>query len=142
MWIQWIISATNKDISDFYLTIRNSDKIYYEESLPYDTRLANISGSILEKFDFSKGLEICVLSKSSENFVLNTFDSQCTKMPKDLNSIIKKYNKRPSSFYKIYEMDKKHLGRNALALSIASMWNISNNFLIAMLSLQFICTFY
>lgn len=130
MYIQWLISATNKDISDFYITIRNKDKVFYENSLPYDSRLANISGAILGKIDFKQDLELCVLSKNSENFVLNTFDTQCTKMPKNLNSIMTKYNKRPSSFFKIYEMDKRHMGRNALALSDASKLSF-NTLLIA-----------
>lgn len=135
MYIQWIISATNKDISDFYITIRNNDKIFFETSLPYDTRLANISGSILGKIDFAQNIELCILSKNSENFVLNTFDNQCTKLPKNLNSIMAKYNKRPSSFFKIYEMDKRHMGRNALALNSASTIRF-NALLMAILCFQ------
>ena len=118
LYIQWFVSAISKDIADFYLHFRDGkNKILLEKTLAYDTRIGNISSTELEEIDFERNVDVCILAKNSNGVILNYDESQCTRMPSNFNAIIKKYNKRPSTFFKIFEMDKKNLGRNAIALT-------------------------
>lgn len=118
LFIQWFVSSISKDIADFYLHFRDGkNKILLEKTLAYDTRIGNISSAVLEKIDFGGSVDVCILAKNSDGVILNFDESQCTTMPTNFNAIMTKYNKRPSTFFKIYEMDKKNLGRNAIALT-------------------------
>lgn len=118
LFIQWFVSSISKDIADFYLHFRDGrNKVLLEKTLAYDTRIGNITSIDLEGIDFGKNVDVCLLAKNSDGVILHFDKSQCTRMPANFNSIIKKYNKRPSTFFKIFEMDKKYLGRNAIALA-------------------------
>jgi hypothetical protein len=92
------------------------NKILLEKDLAYGTRIGNISASELEGIDFGKNVDVCILAKSSDGVILSFDERQCTQMPSNFNEVVKKYAKRPSTFFKIFEMDKKNLGRNAIAL--------------------------
>lgn len=115
LFIQWYVSSVSKDIADFYLHIRDgSNKILLEKILAYDTRFANVSSDELTTIDFQQNVDLCVLARNSDYTISSIEDNQCTRVPSNFNAIMKKYNRRPNSIFKIYEMDKMHLGRNAI----------------------------
>lgn len=115
LFIQWYVSSISKDIADFYLHFRDGkNKILLEKILAYDTRFANVSGVELERIDFEQNVDLCILARSSDFTVVNIENNQCTRMPQTFNSVMKKFNRRPNSVFKVFEMDKKHLGRNAI----------------------------
>lgn len=117
LFIQWFVSSISKDIADFYLHFRDGkNKILLEKTLAYDTRIGNITSSQLEGIDFDRNVDVCILAKNSNGVILNFDESQCTRMPSNFNAIMTKYNKRPSTFFKLFEMDRKNLGRNTIAL--------------------------
>lgn len=135
LFIQWFVSSISKDIADFYLHFRDGkNKVLLEKTLAYDARIGNITSPELEGIDFERGVDVCILAKNSNGVILNFDESQCTRIPMNFNGIMKKYNKRPSTFFKIYEMDKKNLGRNAIALKSASTTALNSITLIALLS--------
>lgn len=107
-----------------------------EKTLAYDARIGNISSAELEGIDFEKSVDVCILAKNSNGVILNFDESQCTRLPTNFNAIIKKYNKRPSTFFKIYEMDKSNLGRNAIALKSGATELLKSLPLIALLSIS------
>lgn len=116
----------SKDIADFYLHLKDEqNKVLYEKTLAYDTRIGNITSEVLEKIDFEKKVVLCIYAKNSEEIILTFDENQCIQIPKNFNTVIKKYNKRPSTFFKIFEMDKKNIGRNAIALSSATKFFIN-----------------
>lgn len=116
----------SKDIADFYLHLKDEqNKVLYEKTLAYDTRIGNITSEILEKIDFEQKVVLCIFAKNSEEIILTFDEIQCIQIPKNFNTVIKKYNKRPSTFFKIFEMDKKNIGRNAIALSSATKFFIN-----------------
>ena len=116
----------SKDIADFYLHLKDDqNKVLYEKTLAYDTRIGNITSEILEKIEFEKKVVLCIFAKNSEEIILTFDENQCIQIPKNFNSVMKKYNKRPSTFFKIFEMDKKNIGRNAIALSSASKFSLN-----------------
>lgn len=115
LYIQWYVSTISKDIADFYLHFRDDkNKILLEKILAYDTRFANVSGTELAAIEFQQNVELCVLARNSDYTIVNTEDNQCTRMPQNFNSVMKKYNKRPSTIFKVFVMDKNHLGRNTI----------------------------
>lgn len=121
LFIQWFVSSISKDIADFYLHFRDGrNKILFEKTLAYDTRIGNITSVELEGIDFEKNVDVCMLAKNSDGVILHFDESQCTRMPSNFNAVMRKYNKRPSTFFKVFEMDKNHLGRNAIALTSGS----------------------
>lgn len=125
----------SKDIADFYLHLKDEqNKVLYEKTLAYDTRIGNITSETLEKIDFEQKVVLCIFAKNSEEIILTFDENQCIQIPKNFNTVMKKYNKRPSTFFKIFEMDKKNIGRNAIALSSATKFFI-NLPLAALLSL-------
>lgn len=97
----------------------------YEKTLAYDTRIGNITSEILDKIDFEKKVVLCIFAKNSEEIILTFDENQCIQIPKNFNTVMKKYNKRPSTFFKIFEMDKKNIGRNAIALSSATKFPVN-----------------
>lgn len=103
-----------------------------EKILAYDTRFANVSTVELSPIDFQQNVDLCVLARNSDFTIVNIEDNQCTRMPQNFNSVMKKFNKRPNSIFKIFEMDKKHLGRNAIvhAASSGVRGSINNLFVI------------
>ena len=116
----------SKDIADFYLHLKDEqNKVLFEKTLAYDTRIGNITSEILEKIDFEKKVVLCIFAKNSEEIILTFDENQCIQIPKNFNTVMKKYNKRPSTFFKIFEMDKKNIGRNAIALSSATNFFIN-----------------
>jgi hypothetical protein len=136
LFIQWFVSSVSKDIADFYLHFRDGkNKILLEKTLAYDTRIGNISSTNLEKIDFESGVDICILAKNSNGVILNFDASQCTRLPSNFNAIMKKYIKRPSTFFKIFEMDKKNLGRNAIVLASSANKLLKSLPLIALFSI-------
>jgi hypothetical protein len=98
-----------------------------EKTLAYNTRIGNITS-----------VDVCILAKNSDGVILSFDESQCTRMPSNFNAVMKKYNKRPSTFFKIYEMDKKNLGRNAIALTSGANLILKSLSLITMLTLPLI----
>lgn len=139
LFVQWFVSSISKDIADFYLHFRDGrNKVLLEKTLPYDTRIGNISTSQLEAIEFDKTVDVCILAKNSDGVILNFDESQCTRMPSSFNAIMTKYNRRPSTFFKIFEMDKKNLGRNAIALASSSTKILTNLSLIAIISVSWI----
>lgn len=118
LFTQWYVSSISKDIADFYLHIRDDgNKVLLEKILAYDTRIGNFTTEELEGVDFGRNVDLCILARNSNQQIVHISDNQCTKMPKNLNDVIKKYNRRPSTIFKIYEMDRSNLGRNAIALT-------------------------
>lgn len=116
----------SKDIADFYLHLKDEqNKVLYEKTLAYDTRIGNITSEILDKIDFEKKVVLCIFAKNSEEIILTFDENQCIQIPKNFNTVMKKYNKRPSTFFKIFEMDKKNIGRNAIALSSATKFPVN-----------------
>jgi hypothetical protein len=114
------------------------NKILLEKDLAYGTRIGNISSSELEKIDFGKSVDVCILAKSSDGVILRFDERQCTRMPTNFNDVVKKYIKRPSTFFKIFEMDKKNLGRNAIALKSGAKTIQKNLPLIALFCMSLI----
>jgi hypothetical protein len=115
LFIQWYVSSISKDIADFYLHFRDAkNKILLEKILAYDTRFANVSGVELERIDFQQNVDLCILARNSDYTIVNIENNQCTRMPQNFNSVMKKYSRRPNNVFKVFEMDKKHLGRNAI----------------------------
>lgn len=136
LFTQWFVSSISKDIADFYLHFRDGkNKVLLEKTLAYDTRIGNISSSELEGIDFGGNVDVCILAKNSDGVILNFDANQCTRMPSDFGAIMKKYNKRPSTFFKIFEMDKKNLGRNAIALKSGAWRILGNASILALLSI-------
>lgn len=136
LYIQWFVSSVSKDIADFYLHFRDGkNQILLEKTLAYDTRIGNVSSVELEAIDFGKSVDVCILAKNSDGVILNFNENQCTRMPSNFRDIIKKYNKRPSSYFKIFEMDKKNLGRNAIALKNGASKILTNIQLLIFISL-------
>jgi hypothetical protein len=134
LFIQWFVSSISKDIADFYLHFRDGkNKILLEKNLAYGTRIGNISSSELAGIDFEQNVDVCILAKNSDGVILSFDERQCTRMPTNFNAIVKKYSKRPSTFFKIFEMDKKNLGRNAIALKSGTETVFKNIPLIALL---------
>lgn len=126
LFIQWFVSSISKDIADFYLHFRDGkSRVLFEKIIAYNTRIVNVTSVEMEeaKIDFERSVDVCILAQTSDGVILHFDASQCVRMPSDFNSLMKKYNKRPSTFFKIYEMDKKHLGRNAIALKSAATTN-------------------
>lgn len=107
-----------------------------EKTLAYDARIGNISSGELEAIDFEKNIDVCILAKNSNGVILNFDESQCTRLPANFNAIMKKYIKRPSTFFKIYEMDRKNLGRNAIALASGANGILKSLSLIVLLSIS------
>lgn len=97
-----------------------------------------MSSQALEKIDFEKNVDVCILAKNSDGVILNFDESQCTRLPSNFNAVMRKYNKRPSTFFKIYEMDRKNLGRNAIALSSGAKEILKSLPLALLLSLSLI----
>lgn len=127
LFIQWFVSSISKDIADFYLHFRDGkSRVLFEKIVAYNTRIVNVTSVEIEeaKIDFERSVDVCILAQTSDGVILHFDTSQCVQMPTNFNSLMKKYNKRPSTFFKIYEMDKTHLGRNAIALKSAA----TNNF--------------
>ena len=140
LFVQWFVSSISKDIADFYLHFRDGkNKILLEKTLAYNTRIGNITSGELEGIDFDGSVDVCILAKNSNGVILNFDERQCTRMPSNFNGIIKKFNKRPSTFFKIYEMDKKNLGRNAIALK-SDAGHIKSLPLVAMLTILSLIT--
>ena len=73
-----------------------------------------MSGVELAAIEFQQNVELCVLARNSDYTIVNTEDNQCTMMPQTFNAVMKKYNKRPSTIFKVFVMDKHHLGRNTI----------------------------
>jgi hypothetical protein len=143
LFVQWYVSSISKDIADFYLHIRDDgNKILLEKILAYDTRIGNFSTDELERVEFSRSVDLCILARNSNEQIVHISDNQCTKMPKNLNEVIRKYNRRPSTIFKVYEMDKNDLGRNAIALMSGSTINtmLKNNILIYIALLSALAT--
>lgn len=139
LFVQWFVSSVSKDIADFYLHFRDGkNKILLEKTLAYDARIGNMSSQALEKIDFEKNVDVCILAKNSDGVILNFDESQCTRLPSNFNAVMRKYNKRPSTFFKIYEMDRKNLGRNAIALSSGAKEILKSLPLALLLSLSLI----
>lgn len=82
-----------------------------------------MSGVELERIDFQQNVDLCVLARTSDYTIVNIENNQCTRMPHDFNSVMKKYNRRPNSVFKVFEMDKKHLGRNLIMHSTSEAKN-------------------
>lgn len=139
LFVQWFVSSVSKDIADFYLHFRDGkNKVLLEKTLAYDTRIGNITSVELEGIEFGRGIDVCILAKSSGGVILTFDENQCTQMPTNFNAVMTKYNKRPSTFFKIYEMDKKNLGRNAIALTSSARGILRNLPLMALLSLPLV----
>lgn len=109
-----------------------------EKTLAYDARIGNITSRELEGIDFERNVDVCVLAKNSNGVILNFDESQCTRLPASFNAIMKKFIKRPSSFFKIYEMDKKNLARNIIVLASAAQNMFSSLPLIVLLCMSWI----
>lgn len=87
-----------------------------EKILAYDTRIGNVTSGELEGIDFEQNIDMCILARNSDEVIVSLSDNQCTRIPSDFNGVMRKYNRRPTTIFKIFEMDKKNLGRNAIAL--------------------------
>lgn len=115
LFIQWYVSSISKDIADFYLHFRDGkNKILLEKILAYDTRFANVSSVELERIDFEQNVELCVLARNSDYTIVSMDNNQCTRMPQNFNSVMKKFKRRPNNVFKVFAMDKNHLGRNSI----------------------------
>lgn len=88
-----------------------------EKILAYDTRIGNVTSAELEGIDFQRNVDLCILARNSDEVIVSLNDNQCVRMPQNFNAVMKKYNRRPTTMFKIFEMDKKNLGRNAIALT-------------------------
>lgn len=73
-----------------------------------------MSSDELTTIDFEQNVDFCILARNSDYTISSIEDNQCTRMPRNFNSVMTKYNRRPNSIFKIFEMDKTHLGRNAI----------------------------
>ena len=122
-----------------YLKIDNNKNLI-EKTLAYDTRITSFSSSELDALNFSNNIQLCILAKNSDGIILGWFDSQCIKLPSNFNAVMKKFNKRPSTYFKIFEQDRKNIGKNAIVLSVGSTL-VFNSFLTAIISLRFIYLF-
>jgi hypothetical protein len=140
--VQWYVSSVSKDIADFYLHIRDDgNKVLLEKILAYDTRIGNFTTEELERVNFGNGVDLCILARNSNEQIVRISDNQCTQLPKNLADVIKKYNRRPSTIFKVYEIDKRNLGRNAIALKSDAITTIlSNNMLICIAIVQTLTT--
>lgn len=134
LFIQWYVSSISKDIADFYLHFRDGkNKNLLEKILAYDTRFANVSSVELERIDFEQNVELCVLARNSDYTIVSIENNQCTKMPQNFNSVMKKFKRRPNSVFKVFEVDKKHLGRNSIVHATSGAKNYYNFTFIALI---------
>ncbi|CRL00177.1 CLUMA_CG013451, isoform A [Clunio marinus] len=139
LFIQWFVSSISKDIADFYLHFRDGrNKVLLEKTLAYDTRIGNITSTEMERIEFEKNVDVCILAKNSDGVILHFDESQCARMPSNFNAIMKKYNKRPSTFFKIYEVDRNNLGHNLISIGSGTNKIFGNSPFIVLLSISLI----
>lgn len=119
--------------------LKNGDnKNLLAKILAYDTRITSIASSELDAINFDENIQLCILAKNSDGIVLGL--SQCIKMPINFNAVMKKFNKRPATFFKIFEQDRKNIGKNSIVLSAGSTLFI-NSILTAIITLRLIYLF-
>ncbi|XP_055640650.1 chaoptin [Toxorhynchites rutilus septentrionalis] len=86
----WFVTAT-KDIGDFYVYIRDQrNNILFDRIVSYNNRRTEINGDEIVGSS-SSSLELCVLAKSSSEEI-NFLESQCVRLPENLNAVKQKYN--------------------------------------------------
>lgn len=135
------MSSITKDIADFYIYLKNgNNKNLIEKTLAYDTRITSIASSELDALNFSDDIQLCILAKNSDGIILGLFESQCIKLPSNFKAVMKKFNKRPSTFFKIFEQDRKNIGKNAIVLSKGPTL-VFSSFLTAIMSMRLIYLF-
>lgn len=101
MHADWYVTTGNRDIGDFYVSLRDSQNTaHLEYYLPYDTRTIDIAGNLIAT-DYMDQLQLCVLAKKSAGNLRSLFDSQCVKLPKDFNDIKRRYNSEYNYAYTI-----------------------------------------
>lgn len=117
MYIQWYVTAPNKDIADFYIIVRNKDNtILFEKYLAYDERIVEISEDELPK-DFHDHIEVCVLAKNSDGGEIRSwFNSQCFDLMTDFETVVRKFNANYNYEYSIVSPKKKIAGRSSSEL--------------------------
>ena len=140
--VQFYVSSITKDIADFYLHLKDAgNKNLIEKNLAYDTRITSIAGSELDAINFSDNVQLCILAKNSDGIILGWFESQCIKLPSSFNAIMKKFNKRPATFFKIFEQDRKNIGKNLIVFNSGSRITISS-LLISIISMRLIYLYF
>lgn len=117
--IRWTINQINKDVSGFYVTVRNSMRqITVEHHVSYEYRSDNIPGDELceENCD---SLEICVLSKDSNGSINGWFDTQCSYLP-NLGYAKRRYTSDSEQIFKIYSLRKQIRVKSDLVSNFAA----------------------
>lgn len=111
LFIQWYVTSPNKDIADFYISIRNKgNKLLFDNALAYDKRSVEILEADLPS-NFDDHVEICVQTKDSHGVIKSWFNSQCFELMKNFQSVIRKFNANYNYEYSIVSPKKKTSSR-------------------------------
>lgn len=126
------MTALNKDIADFYVSIQDAKRTpIVEHHLAYNSRTIQIKGDDISN-RFEGQLDLCVLAKNSQGAITSWFDSQCIQLPRDFKAIKAKYWSNNGKAYTIHSVRKHIRARTSGSESTDDFLNSSGFAIISM----------